>query len=219
MAAQLLLVLPVLILSVVVHEYAHGRIALAQGDRTAADAGRLTLNPIPHIDLMGSVLVPIGLWVASGGAAVFGWAKPVPVNPDNYADRRRGDLLVSSAGVIANFLLAAAFVLLVILLVHLERALPVSSGALEPALQMAQFGILINLLLGVFNLVPVPPLDGSHLLYYMLPRHLRARYQSLGRYGFLVLLLILFVPGLFDVVLWPVWRLYDLAGALIRMGV
>lgn len=219
MAAELLLVLPVLVLSVVVHEYAHARIAVAQGDPTPAAAGRLTLNPIPHIDLMGSVLVPIGLWVASGGAAVFGWAKPVPVNPDNYDDRRRGDLLVSSAGVISNFLLAAAFVLLVILLVHLERALPAFSAMLEPARQMAQFGILINLLLGVFNLVPVPPLDGSHLLYYVLPRHLRARYQSLGRYGFLVLLLILFVPGLFDVVLWPVWRLYDLAGALIRMGV
>lgn len=219
MATELLLILPILVLSVILHEYAHARVAVAQGDRTPAAAGRVTLNPIPHFDPLGSLLVPVGLWVASGGTALFGWARPVPVNPANYEDRQRGDLLVSSAGVVTNFLLAAFFVVWVIACVHMERAAPAFADVIGAARRTGEFGILINLLLGVFNLVPIPPLDGSHLFYYLLPRRFRDRYQSWGRYGMLLLLAILFVPGAFDVVLWPVWRLYELAGLLIRWGV
>lgn len=212
----LLLALPVLLISVIAHEYAHARVAVAQGDATPLRAGRLTLNPLPHLDPFGSFLVPLGLWAATGGTAVLGWARPVPVNPANYREPRRGDLLVSSAGVITNFALAIVFTLLLIALLQLGRGVPGLAAVLDPVLRMAQFGILINLLLAVFNLLPVPPLDGSHLLYHVLPRDLAARYQSMGRYGFLFLIAILFVPGALDVALWPVWRLYDLALAIVE---
>src|SRR5690606_20987639 len=119
---ELLLVLPVLLLSVVLHEYAHGWMALRQGDRTALDAGRLTMNPIAHIDPVGSIIVPLFLWLAPGNI-LFGWARPVPVNPRNYRNYRRGDILVSVAGVAANLLLAALFTVMIIVLIHLGRVL------------------------------------------------------------------------------------------------
>src|SRR5690606_32236027 len=132
---DLLLVLPVLLLSVVLHEYAHGWMALRQGDRTALEAGRLTLNPIVHIDPFGSILVPLLLWLAPG-QFLFGWARPVPVDPRNYRNYRRGDILVSIAGVAANLLLAALLTLLVIAFVHLGRAIPAAEGTLAALRQM-----------------------------------------------------------------------------------
>lgn len=214
----LLIALPVLVLSVVLHEYAHARVAVAQGDPTPRRAGRLTLNPIAHVDPIGSLLVPIGLWIASGGSAVFGWARPVPTDPRLYREPIRGDLLVSSAGVLTNFALAGSFVVVAVLVARVGAAVGGSTGWLDVVWRMAQFGILINLLLGVFNLLPVPPLDGSHLLYHALPPSMRARYRAFGRYGFIVLLVIMFVPGLLDAVLWPVYRLYDLANLVVRLG-
>ena len=213
----LLIAVPILLLSVVLHEYAHARVAVAQGDPTPERAGRLTLNPLAHIDPIGSLLVPIGLWIASGGSAVFGWARPVPTDPRLYREPTRGDLLVSSAGVVTNFALAAAFVLVAVAVARAGAAAG-SAGWLDVLWQTAQFGILINLLLGVFNLLPVPPLDGSHLLFHALPPSMRGRYRAFGRYGFLVLVAIMFVPGLLDAILWPVYRLYDLANVVVRLG-
>jgi Zn-dependent protease len=212
---DILLFLPVLVLSVVLHEVAHGWVALRQGDDTALRAGRLTLNPIRHMDVMGSFLVPVLLWFAPGNV-LFGWAKPVPVDPRNYRQPRRGDILVSLAGIAVNLLLAVLFTLLVVALVYLGRLLPALSVAVDAIMRMAQIGILLNLILAFFNLIPIPPLDGSHVLAQLLPRELRMRYRALGRYGLLILMALLFLaPGVLNVLLWPAFAGLQLARSLI----
>jgi len=209
----LLLFVPVLLLSVVAHEYAHARVAVSQGDLTPAMLGRLTMNPVPHIDPVGTVLVPLLLFFSQAGF-LFGWAKPVPVNTRNFRNYRRGDVLVSVAGVAANFLLALAFFLAALALA--AGGVTASSSGVPGALRrMAQFGLFFNLLLGVFNLIPIPPLDGSHVLYHLLPPALGARYRALGRYGILLLFLVLIVPGALNVLLLPVRFLMGVAQGVI----
>ena len=209
--AEFLLILPILLLSVVAHEYAHAWAAYRQGDTTAYMLGRLTFNPIPHIDPFMSIIVPVGLWLLSKGAFTFGAAKPVPVNPRNYRHYRRGDIIVSSAGIAMNALIALACAGVFILLGLLGQQLPDADwlGTLQ---KMAGVGISLNVLLAVFNLVPLPPLDGSHVFYHLLPPALGARYRALGRYGFVILMLTLYlVPGAWNVVLWPVSRITEAA--------
>jgi Zn-dependent protease len=201
-----LLVLPVLLFSVVAHEYAHGWTALREGDPTALMLGRLTLNPLPHIDPFMSVLVPVGLWVLSHGTFTFGAAKPVPVNPRNFRNYRRGDLIVSSAGIVMNLLLALAGAAIFVALGVAGQALPGGAGVLHLLQRMMFFGIFLNYILAVFNLVPLPPLDGSHIFYHLLPPALGARYRAVGQYGFVILLATFMVPGLsnvWNVLLWP----------------
>lgn len=200
-----ILVLPILLFSVVAHEYAHGWTALRQGDPTALMLGRLTLNPLPHIDPVMSVLVPVGLWVLSHGAFTFGAARPVPVNPRNFRNYRRGDLVVSSAGIVMNLLLAAACAGVFVLLGVAGHALPGAAGALRTLQRMMFFGIFLNYILAVFNLVPVPPLDGSHLFYHLLPPALGARYRAVGRLGVVLVLATFMVPGLSRVWTWLLW--------------
>lgn len=199
---SLLLSLPVLVFSIVLHEVAHGWVALRQGDRTAQMLGRITLNPIPHLDPFGSILIP-GL-MALGGGPILGWAKPVPVDPRNYRDPRRGDILVSLAGIAANLLLAVVFALLGAAVVWLDRAAPGARGTWEILYAMCSVGITINTLLALFNLLPIPPLDGSHVFYYLLPPRMGARYREVGRYGFVILLVLLFTGVL--TFLWPLVR-------------
>lgn len=216
---EILLFLPVLLLSVVVHEYAHAYVALRQGDDTAYMLGRVTLNPLPHIDLFGSVLVPLMLWLSSAGF-VFGWARPVPVNPRKYRHYRRGDILVSLAGIASNLLLALGFTLLVVVLVHLARVLPALGPSVQLIGRMAQYGILVNLLLAFFNLIPIPPLDGSHVFYHLLPPRLGARYREVGRYGILVLMGIMWLaPGVFRTLLLPVSWLEQLSRAFVGLWI
>ncbi|HXY68720.1 MAG TPA: site-2 protease family protein [Gemmatimonadales bacterium] len=201
-----LLVLPVLLFSVVAHEYAHAWTAFRQGDPTAYMLGRLTLNPVPHIDPMMSVLVPVGLWILSHGTWTFGAAKPVPVNPRNFRNYRRGDLIVSSAGIVTNLLIALGCSVAFAVIGLLGQALPAAAGVLGTLQRMAFFGIFLNYVLAVFNLVPLPPLDGSHLFYHLLPPALGARYRAVGRYGFVVLLLTFMVPSfgvVWNILLWP----------------
>ncbi|HWV58426.1 MAG TPA: site-2 protease family protein [Longimicrobiales bacterium] len=212
---DLILLLPVLLFSVVVHEVAHGWTALKQGDPTARDLGRLTLNPVAHLDPFGSVIFPIVLW-ATNAPFLFGWAKPVPVNPANFREYRRGDIIVSLAGIVSNLILALGFTLLTVVLVHVGRAVPPVVPATEVLERMAGYGLLINLVLAFFNLIPIPPLDGSHVLAHLLPRTLRNQYRELGRYGMIVLLAILFfAPGVVSFFLMPVYVLQDLARRLV----
>ena len=192
---DLLISLPILILSIVVHEYAHGWVAQRQGDNTAAMLGRLTLNPLPHIDPVGSVLVP-GLLALLPGGLILGWAKPVPVNPRNFRNYKRGDILVSLAGVVSNLLLAILFAIILAVWVRVSGGV-VGPGSIAAILvAMLKFGIIINIVLMLFNLIPIPPLDGSHLFYHLLPPELGARYRELGRYGFFILLALLYLGGL-----------------------
>jgi Zn-dependent protease len=213
---QLLIALPVLIFSIVLHEVAHGWVARREGDPTAAMLGRLTLNPVSHVDPIGSVLVP-GL-LALTGAPILGWAKPVPVNPRNFRDYKKGDILVSLAGVTVNLLLAFVFAFVLVLLVWANRLAPGLGATWQILVGMAQYGITINLVLVLFNLLPIPPLDGSHVFYHLLPPELAVRYRELGRYGMLILFALLFFVGfdfLWAPVLWLQGIVLSLAGFFV----
>jgi Zn-dependent protease len=216
MFAQILIFLPVLLVSVVFHEVAHGWVALRQGDDTALRAGRLTLNPVPHLDIMGSLVVPMALLLMPG-SVLFGWAKPVPVDPRKFRDYRRGDIVVSLAGVAVNLLLAVACVLLMAAAIWSARLAPGLDPLSDVVYRMAGLGVILNLILAIFNLVPLPPLDGSHVVYHFLPRAWRAPYRSMGRYGLLILLgMIFLVPGAIGVILWPAFALTELAFGVVR---
>lgn len=202
--------MPILLLSVVAHEYAHAWTAYRQGDTTAFMLGRLTFNPIPHIDPFMSVLLPAMLWLVSSAAGTpftFGAAKPVPVNPRNYRNYRRGDIIVSSAGIVMNLMLAVICALTFIAFGMMGHAMPEASWLITLQ-RMATVGITLNVLLAVFNLVPLPPLDGSHVFYHLLPPAIGAKYRAFGKYGFAILLLSFWlVPGAWSVILWPVTRI------------
>lgn len=148
-----------LIISIIIHEVAHGYAANSLGDPTARLAGRLTMNPIPHIDLFGSIIVPI-LCVLSPGGFLFGWAKPVPYNPYNLKNQRWGEVLVAGAGVATNLFLAILFGLLTRFLI---------GAGMESAASATAIITLVNLFLGLFNLIPIPPLDGFTVLRGLLP--------------------------------------------------
>jgi Zn-dependent protease len=182
-----------LVFALTAHEYAHAITALHQGDDTAYLLGRVTLNPIPHIDPWMSLLLPALLYFGTQGAFTFGGAKPVPVNPRKYRKYVRGDILVSAAGVATNFVLAFVFAFLYVLLGLLSLAAPGASAVLETAQRMMMHGIWINLILCFFNLIPIPPLDGSHLLYHALPPGAGSWYRGLQRFGYLPLFVLLFL--------------------------
>lgn len=188
---KLLLVGPVLLFSIIAHEIAHGYAALRQGDTTAYDLGRLTWNPLKHIDPWMSILLPLLLLRA--GFPVIGGAKPVPVNPRNYRNYKRGDIIVSLAGVTANVAIAIACAILVALLGLVGRLSPLLGQVCGILQAMAKFGILLNLWLAVFNLIPIPPLDGSHVMKYLLPPSWALRYQQIGFYGIFILILLLYL--------------------------
>jgi Zn-dependent protease len=186
-----LLAVPVLLFSMVAHEYAHGYAALKQGDPTAQQLGRLTWNPLKHIDPFLTILMPVMLFWASNGQFIFGGAKPVPVNPRNYRNYRRGDIIVSLAGIAANLLLFPLCALLIVSLGLLGRLIPPGVDVLSLLQQMMINGILFNLLLAFFNLIPIPPLDGSHVMKWLLPAAWSLRYQQLGKYGLVILIVLL----------------------------
>jgi Zn-dependent protease len=214
---EAVLFIPILLFSVVLHEYAHAWQARREGDNTALMLGRLTLNPIPHIDLFGSIIFPLVL-ALSRAPFMFGWAKPVPVNPRNFRNYRQGDIRVSLAGIVANLLLAVALMLFMIVVIHLARLLPQFTPTLRVVQEMAFMGLQINLVLAFFNLIPIPPLDGSHVMYHLLPPHLGMRYREVGRYGMFILLgLMIFARPLFSMLLLPVNVLISLAQSFILL--
>lgn len=191
-----LLFAPILLFSVIAHEIAHGYAALRQGDRTALDAGRLSWNPVRHIDPFLTILLPLlmltGSALIGGRFIVFGGARPVPVDPRNYRNVRRGDIIVSLAGVATNLLVAFGCALVIVLGGLLGRAVPSLAGMAAILQAMMLIGIALNFGLIIFNLLPIPPLDGSHVMKYLLPRALALHYVRAGRYGLLILMLLLF---------------------------
>jgi Zn-dependent protease len=182
----------VFIFSVMIHEMAHGYVALKNGDPTAKIMGRITLNPIPHIDPVGSILLPLLIFF-SGSRFFIGWAKPVPVNPLNYRNYFWGEITVSAAGPLSNLALAAAFAFL------LRQDLGVGVQVL------ASYGVTINIILALFNLIPIPPLDGSHILSILLPPEMRRLYHHLDQVGF-ILILILWYIGVLPAFITPLYR-------------
>jgi Zn-dependent protease len=192
---SILFVAPVLLFSVIAHEYAHGYAALKQGDPTAQALGRLTWNPAKHIDPYMTVLLPLIMLVASNGKIALGGAKPVPVDPRNYRNYKWGDIIVSLAGVFTNFLIALACTGVVALLGLLARVLPAIAPTIAIVQAMLVIGIGINLVLIAFNLLPIPPLDGSHVVKYLLPRPLAIRYQRIGSFGLMILIALLVFGG------------------------
>ena len=204
-----LIIVPVLLASVVVHEVAHAWQALREGDTTARDLGRITLNPIPHLDPVGSILVPVVLHLLPGNF-LFGWARPVPVNPRNYRNPRAGDIRVSLAGIVANLGLVVVCALGLVMLISLNGALPLGGQLGASVFSILTYGVFINLILAYFNLIPIPPLDGSHVLYHLLPPSLRESYRAIGRYGIGILFLTLLAfPGAFAALLSPVFVAYN----------
>ena len=188
-----LLVAPILLFSMVAHEFAHGYAAKLQGDSTADKLGRITWNPVPHIDPFMTVILPLMTWF--GGGFIFGGAKPVPVDPRNYRDLRRGDIIVSLAGVTANALLVIGAAIASVLLGLLGRSVPAAAETCAILQVMMQFGIFFNIILVYFNLLPIPPLDGSHVFKYLLPPKLALQYQKVGRFGILILIVFFMVGG------------------------
>jgi Zn-dependent protease len=181
---ETIILIIVLIFSVVIHEVAHGVRAYHLGDPTAKYAGRLTLNPIRHLDPIGSILLPVFL-IIIGSPILFGWAKPVPFNPYNLRDQKYGSAKVALAGPASNLLVALVFGLLI-------RFFP---GLAElPAIFLSAI-VFINILLAVFNLMPIPPLDGSHILFTFLPYSMQRFRIMLSQYGFLILMVLIVVGG------------------------
>ncbi len=214
---EIIFIIAVLIFSIVIHEVAHASVANSLGDPTARQAGRLTLNPIKHLDLMGSLIVPLFL-VIMRAPFLFGWAKPVPINPYNFTDQKYGQLKVSLAGPSANFLVAVFFGVI-------ARFLPLATGIkesishqfLSPSVPMIEVGfwglifqlfffiIFINILLAIFNLLPMPPLDGSHVLFTFFPvleQKMISFYAKTGFIGFFIIIFLIFqlAPFIFPLV-------------------
>lgn len=198
---QLILMIAPLLFAVTVHEVAHGYVAYKMGDPTALLAGRLTLNPLKHLDWVGSFILPLALKL-SGSPIVFGYAKPVPVNFANFRNFRRGTLFVSSAGVVANFSCALISSGLLRLLLFSESLWHDIGfyGAFRMLFFVLGYSVVINLVLAIFNLIPIPPLDGSRILSMFLSRRWQIQFARLERYGIVIVFVLLITKTLGKVI-------------------
>ncbi len=200
-ATNAIFYIAILVMSVVIHEVSHGFVAEYFGDNTARNEGRLTLNPLNHLDLFGSIILPIFLYFSSG--FVFGWARPVPYNPDNLTNRKWGIISVAAAGILANLFIAVLFGLLI----HFASSLglpaydPISP---HPFYTITINIVVINLALAIFNLVPIPPLDGSKILFSLLPRSFVPLVIFLEQYAlvFLIVFLLFFSHYLYPILVY-----------------
>ncbi len=182
----LLLFIPMFLISIMVHEFAHAFIASRLGDNTAKNMGRLSLNPIKHADLVGTLIVPLATYIS--GFAMIGWAKPVSIDRRNFKNELRDDAFVSFAGPFSNLLLAIVFLLLFVLLGSFNLLNN------DFVLRIFWYGMFLNIFLFAFNLLPIPPLDGSHILYDIFPNKITAKLLNLGLYGSIILLLFIYSP-------------------------
>jgi Zn-dependent protease len=207
-------IVPPFVFSVILHEVVHGWIAEKLGDPTARNAGRLTLNPIPHIDLVWTIIMPMLLYFTTG--FVVGGAKPVPINPYNFKNPKRDMALSSMAGPGVNMLMAISFAFLLrVILPVMERVVPAAiwePTALPVALMLGA-GAVINVILAIFNMIPIPPLDGSRIVYWLLPDKQAAVYYRLEPFGIFILIALLSFRIL-GTIIWPiiVFILYVLLG-------
>lgn len=189
---EMIFILIIFFFALTIHEYAHGWVAYKKGDQTAFYSGRLTLNPLAHIDPIGTVLFPIVLLVLSQGSFTFGWAKPVPINYRALNDPKKDIMWVGLAGPGANILLAIIISILI-------KIIPLNNFLYH----ILNTGAFINILFAIFNLIPIPPLDGSRVMMGLLPTHLANEYSKLERFGFIILLGLLFL-GIIDNVVLPI---------------
>ena len=195
--AEILLQISVLVFSIVVHEVSHGFAANKLGDPTAKDEGRLTLNPLPHIDPFMSVILPLML-IFTGSPFVIGGAKPVPVNPMYFRDHKKGMMITSLAGPASNILLAVIFAVIL----KMTSVIPVLGS--QGLVMFLSYGILLNVMLAAFNLIPIPPLDGSKVLMGVMPDRMMYSYMKLEPYGmFIIIALLAF--GVLNMILGPIY--------------
>lgn len=197
-----------MVLAITLHEAAHGYIADKLGDPTARYRGRLTFNPIPHIDPIGTILVPALMFAFSG--FIFGWAKPVPVDVRNFVNPRKDMAVVAAAGPLSNLLMAFCWILLAKIAVMAMG----DSAFIEPIVRMAQIGLLFNIILMVLNLLPIPPLDGSRVLAWIVPSRLAYMLDRAEPYGFFILVGLLYV-GLYEAVIGPATKV--ISTAIVRI--
>jgi Zn-dependent protease len=197
----------VLLLSLSWHESAHAWMADRLGDYTARLMGRVSLNPLVHIDILGTIIFPAISFFT--GAPLLGWAKPTPVNPLHLRDKRYGELRVAAAGPVSNFILATLFIIaykIVVVLLKNGVGSNLTGGVLEPLFLLFQQAIFLNVGLAIFNLIPIPPLDGSHILEALLPYEAAQKFQAIQRYGGILLMLLVFTPVL-SIIFTPVFGL------------
>ena len=196
MGVDIIFVIIILIISIVIHEVSHGLAAYILGDSTAKMAGRLTLNPIKHLDPIGSIIVPFFMALMPGNL-IFGWAKPVPYNPYNLRNQRWGELIVAITGPASNLILAIIFGILI------RFAVPLGIAS-DAFFAIASTAVLINVLLAIFNLIPIPPLDGSKILFSVLPYHLQHIQKTMEQYWLVAIFFLLFFiwPIISPIVFW-----------------
>ena len=181
-----ILFLPMFFISITIHEYAHAYSASKFGDDTAKKLGRLTFNPFKHADLIGTVLMPLASFAS--GFALIGWAKPVPINRNNFKNQMRDDAVVSFAGPLSNFILAVIFFIGFLIIMNLNFQFQ------DYLLNIFWYGVFFNIFLFAFNLLPIPPLDGSHILFDIYPNKITASLLNLGLYGSIILLVFIYSP-------------------------
>jgi Zn-dependent protease len=196
--------LPILI-AITFHEVSHGYVAYRLGDPTAKMLGRLTLNPIAHIDLFGTILLPLMLIVLTDGRFVFGYAKPVPINPMNFRKPREGMAISAAAGPVTNIILAfLSFVILRLVITPLAAVSPEAVGetVLRPLSMIFTSSIVINVVLASFNMIPIPPLDGGRILTGLLPAKQAISFSKIEPFGFIVVLILIY-SGIANVIIMP----------------
>ena len=206
---KLIIAAPAMIVAIALHEVSHGYVAFRLGDPTAKLLGRLTLNPIAHIDLFGTIIMPILLYTLTDGRFMFGYAKPVPINPMNFKKPRQGMAISAAAGPITNIVLAFASFLIMNILFPLASLLPdlVAETVFKPIILVLQASIYWNVVLGVLNMIPIPPLDGGRVLTGMLPSKQAMLFSKIEPFGFIIVL-VLFYTGIANLFIMPVVVLF-----------